>query len=186
MVLNATAKVANKVLDKVTAGKDAKAQTVPAQAPSLFESKAMGFTLLQGLYRPPNATLGRAALRLGSPIILGVSTGFRPEDGHTTTMTEFDFEVVVVGSQKSGGRLGLTTCRLWSWGSQSLSNPQTGSDLGLGAVVGYRHVLPTKLVFDIILAAGFVSNEIQDNNGPRSSTGFNLINGGVGLGWSPF
>ena len=187
VVLDTTAKVANKVMDKVTAPKDAKAQTLPAQAPSLFKSEAMGFTLLQGLYRPPNATLGRAALRLGSPIILGVSTGFRPEDGHTTTMTEFDFEVVVVGSQKSGGRLGLTGLyRLWSWGSQSASNPQTGSDLGLGAVVGYRHVLTTKLVFDIILAAGFVSSEIQDNNGPRSSTGFNLINGGLGLGWSPF
>ena len=187
VVLNATAKVANKVLEKVTKKRATKGKPLPAPSKSVFASKTLGFTLLQGVYRPPNAILGRAALRLGSPIILGVSTGSRPEDGHTTAMTEFDFEIALIGSQKGGGRIGFTGLyRRWTWGEQSRTDPRTGSDLGFGAIAGYRYVLSSKLVFDVSLAAGFVSNEIQDSNGPRSSTGFNLINGGLGLGWSPF
>ena len=49
--------------------------------------------------------------------------------------------------------------RNWSWGQGSASEPQTGSDLGAGAVAGFRHVLPSKLVFDVHMSAGFVSSE---------------------------
>ena len=182
-VLNATAKVANKVLEQVAKKRAAKPEPTPAPAPpkGLFASEPMGITLLQGVYRPPNAALMRAAIRLGSRVIVGASTGWRPENEHTTTLTEFDAEVALIGSQKSGGRFGATWLRRsWRWGED------TGSDLGIGAIIGYRHVLSSKLVFDISLAAGFVSKEVQDNNGPRSQTGFDLISGGLGLGWSPF
>ena len=60
MVLNATAKVANKVLEKVTKKRAAKGKPVPAPSKSVFASKTLGITLLQGIYRPPNAFLGRA------------------------------------------------------------------------------------------------------------------------------
>ena len=123
----------------------------------------------------------RAAIRLGSRVIVGASTGWRPENEHTTTLTEFDAELALVGSQKGGVRFGATWLhRSWRWGEN------TGSDLGIGSIIGFRHVLSNKLVLDISLAAGFVSKEIQENGGSRSETGFDLISGGLGVGWSPF
>ena len=188
VVVNATAKVASKLLEKVAERSSAQPAARPRPAPQpALASEEMGYLVLRTSYRPPAMLLGGVGLRLGRRFSANAAVGSGPEDNDTTTLWEADYEVALIGSQTRGGRLGFTMLyRNWSWGQGSASEPQTGSDLGAGAVAGFRHVLPSKLVFDVHMSAGFVSSETLEGGATSSQRGVRLINGGISLGWSPF
>ena len=144
VVVNATAKVASKLLEKVAERSSPLQPCPPQPAPQpALASEEMGFWCSA----PATARLRCSSVGLGyaldvdsaptPPSVVG------PEDNDTTTLWEVDYEVALIGSQTRGGRLGFTMLyRNWGWGQGSASEPQTGSDLGAGAVAGFRHGPP--------------------------------------------